>query len=101
MAGILMKAVCLGIRYIQDREHVVLPRRPDQTSANLSARLTIAKMMEFTSQTLRSGVVVFADDTPKDTALLFLRGAPAVIKDMVQPSSVPEDFQQVSALHLS
>ena len=83
---------------MQDREHVVLPRRPDQTSANFSARLTIAKVMEFTSQTLRSGVVVFADDTPKDTALIFLRGAPTVIRDLVQPSSVPENFQQVSAV---
>ena len=39
---------------VQDREHVVLPRRPDQSSPELLARLSIAKVMEFTSQSLRS-----------------------------------------------
>ena len=47
---------------------------------------------------IRSGVVVWSDDAPKGTALLFLRGAPAVIKDLVQPESVPEDFNQVSPM---
>ena len=44
----------------------------------------------------RSGVVVWSDDAPKGTALLFLRGAPTVIKDLVQPKSVPGDFNEVS-----
>ncbi|DBA94074.1 TPA: hypothetical protein ACH3X1_001722 [Trebouxia sp. C0004] len=78
-----------------DREHVVLPRQPDHTSDALLAKLSIAKVMDFTSQTLRSGVVVWSDDGPKDSALLFLRGAPAVIRDMVQPNTVPQDFNQV------
>jgi magnesium-transporting ATPase (P-type) len=82
---------------VQDREHVVLPRQPDHTSEALLAKLSIAKVMEFTSQTLRSGVVVWSDDGPKGSALLFLRGAPAVIRDMVQPNTVPEDFNQVSS----
>ena len=43
----------------------------------------------------RSGVVVWADDAPQGTALLFLKGAPTVIKDLVQPESVPEDFNEV------
>ena len=163
---------------MQDREHVVLPRRPDQSSRQLLARLSIAKVMEFTSQSLRSvgtaavcvaammlsiaimrdvtvtqhcsctvqiwttilgscknphhsmvtcktftsqatwhrtllwivctvcntavlpairsGVVVWSDDAPKGAALLFLRGAPTVIKDLVQPESVPERFNEVS-----
>ena len=81
---------------VQDREHVVLPRRPDQACTAWVAKLSIAKVMEFTSQTLRSGVVVWADDGPKGAALFFLRGAPAVIRDLVQPSSVPADFSQVS-----
>ena len=80
---------------MQDREHVVLPRHADSSSDALTAKLSIAKVMEFTSQTLRSGVVVWSDDAPKGSALLFLRGAPAVIRDRVQPSSVPEDFNQV------
>ncbi|KAL0048212.1 hypothetical protein WJX82_010068 [Trebouxia sp. C0006] len=78
-----------------DREHVVLPRQPDHTSEALLAKLSIAKVMDFTSQTLRSGVVVWSDDGPRGSALLFLRGAPAVIRDMVQPNTVPQDFNQV------
>ncbi|KAL0030049.1 hypothetical protein WJX79_003470 [Trebouxia sp. C0005] len=78
-----------------DREHVVLPRQPDHTSEALLAKLSIAKVMDFTLQTLRSGVVVWSDDGPRGSALLFLRGAPAVIRDMVQPNTVPQDFNQV------
>lgn len=80
---------------MQDRETVVLPRHPDHTSTALLAKLSIVKVMEFTSQTLRSGVVVWSDDGPKGSALLFLRGAPAMIRDLVQPASVPANFNQV------
>ncbi len=76
---------------------MVLPRQPDHTSEALLAKLSIAKVMDFTSQTLRSGVVVWSDDGPRGSALLFLRGAPAVIRDMVQPNTVPQDFNQVSS----
>ena len=48
----LLKHACLA--HMQDRERVVLPRRPDQSSRKLLARLSIAKVMEFTSQSLRS-----------------------------------------------
>ena len=81
--------------FMQDRETVVLPRRPDHTSNALLAKLSIVKVIEFTSQTLRSGVVVWSDDGPKGSALIFLRGAPSVIRDLVQPASVPADFNQV------
>ena len=40
-------------------------------------------------------MVVWSDDAPKGAALLFLRGAPAVIKDLVQPESVPGAFNEV------
>ena len=36
-----------------------------------------------------------ADDALPGSALLFIRGAPGIIKDLVQPSSVPADFEQV------
>ncbi len=81
---------------MQDRDHVVLPRKPDHISDALLAKLSIAKVMEFTSDILRSGVVVWADDGPRGSALLFLGGAPAVIRDLVQSSTVPQDFSQVS-----
>jgi magnesium-transporting ATPase (P-type) len=93
MMPTVRRSVCACV---QDREHVVLPRQPDHTSEALLAKLSIAKVMDFTSQTLRSGVVVWSDDGPRGSALLFLRGAPAVIRDMVQPNTVPPDFNQVS-----
>ncbi len=80
---------------MQERDVIVLPRKPDHVSRSRTAKLTIAKTLEFSSQTLRSGVVVMADDALPGSALLFIRGAPGIIKDLVQPSSVPADFEQV------
>jgi magnesium-transporting ATPase (P-type) len=80
---------------MQDRDVIVLPRKPDHVSQSRTARLTITKTLEFSSQTLRSGVVVMADDALPGSALLFIRGAPGIIKDLVQASSVPADFEQV------
>ena len=83
-----------------DRETVVLPRKPDQISRASLAKLSIMKVMEFTPQTLRSGVVVRSNDGPKGSALLFLRGAPAVIRNLVQSASVPANFNQVCLLDI-
>ena len=80
---------------LQDREKVVLPRKPDWHSSKQTAKLLILKTFEFSSQTLRSGVVVQASDDPPNTARLFLRGAPGVIANIVHPSSLPPDFDQV------
>ena len=80
---------------MQERDVIVLPRKPDHVSNSRTAKLTITKTLEFSSQTLRSGVVVMADDALPGSALLFIRGAPGIIKDLVQPSSVPADFEQV------
>ena len=60
------------------------------------ATLSVKRVLEFSSQTLRSGVVVAASDAPAGLALLFLRGAPAAIKSLVKPASVPPDFDNVS-----
>ena len=79
----------------QERDVVVLPRKPDHASDARRAKLTIQRTLEFSSQTLRSGVVAVSDDSPARTALLFIRGAPGLIKELVQPSSVPENFEQV------
>ena len=73
----------------------MLPRRADHISDSRIAKLNIAKTMDFSSQTLRSGAVVMSDDALPGTALLFVRGAPGVIKGLVDPSSVPADFDQV------
>jgi len=85
--------------HMQDRQTVVLPRRPNARSASSTAKLSILKVLEFSSQTLRSGAVVLSEDAPHGAALLFLRGAPAVIKSLVDPATVPADFDQVIAPH--
>ena len=80
---------------MQYRDTVVMPRKPDAQSDSKMAVLRILRVIEFSSQTLRSGVVVRSDDAAAGTALLFLRGAPGVIKSLVLPTSLPADFDKV------
>ena len=87
--------LCVMHAVLQDRETVVLPRKADRHSRKTNSTLKIIKTLEFSSLTLRSGVVVSASDGPPNSARLFLRGAPAVIRELVQPSSLPSDFSQV------
>ena len=82
---------------VQDRETVVLPRKADAASALNMATLSVHMALEFKSETLRSGAVVLSDDAPVGSALLFLKGAPAVIASLVDPDTIPADFQQVHA----
>lgn len=74
---------------------MVLPRRPNARSAASTVKLSIMKVLGFSSETLRSGAVVLSEDAPHGSALLFLRGAPAVIKSLVDPATVPANFDQV------
>ena len=74
---------------------MVLPRKADGNSHARLATLDILKVLEFNTQTLKSGALVRARDADPNSALLFLRGAPGVIKSMVGSQSVPMDFDQV------
>ena len=76
---------------------MVLPRRPDKASAARVAELTVVRVLEFSHELLRSGAVVITSDAPKNSAMLFMRGAPSVIQSFVEPTSIPEDFEQVTA----
>ena len=80
---------------MQDRESITLPRQADMRSSATTVKLDIVKVLEFSSQTLRSGVVVMSTDAPHNAGVLFLRGAPAVIKSLVDSDTVPADFDQV------
>ena len=80
---------------------MLLPHTPDGASASKVATLSIIKALEFSSQTLRSGAVVLSSQEPPGSALLFLRGAPAVIQTLVDAASVPEDFEQVCPMTIS
>ena len=80
---------------LQDRATVVLPKQRQKRSTLRTAKLTIVKVLEFSSYTLRSGVVALSKDAPKGSGLLFLRGAPTVIRRLVKPETVPLDFDKV------
>ena len=73
------------------------PRKLDKASSANTVRLKILKVLEFNPQTLKSGVVVRADDSPAGGALLFMRGAPMAIKQMGMgiAASLPADFDTV------
>ncbi|DBA85716.1 hypothetical protein WJX77_011623 [Trebouxia sp. C0004] len=93
MERTLFKAV--EARFL-DRATVVLPRQPTRSHPSTSmAELSIVRVLEFSSNSLRSGVVVLSKGMPRGSALLFLKGAPIVIRQLVQPASVPSNFEQV------
>lgn len=74
---------------------MVLPRKADNNSQSRLVTLDILKVLEFNTQTLKSGALIQASDADSNSALLFLRGAPGVIKSTVGNQSVPMDFDQV------
>jgi len=78
---------------------VILPRQPTRSHPSSSqAELSILRVLEFSSNSLRSGVVVVVSKgMPRGSALLFLKGAPSIIRQLVQSASVPSDFDQVAA----
>ena len=62
-------------------------RRPDQV-------ITLLRRFEFESPLMRSGVVAIDIEEP-DTGLLFVRGAPATIAQLIRGGQIPEDYRQV------
>ena len=84
----------------QDKRRVSLPRLHDKHSRARTATLDIIRVLEFDPRLLKSGVVVMSDDAPASTALLFIKGAPSVIKDTVVASSIPSGFAKVDHMRL-
>ncbi|KAL0049927.1 hypothetical protein WJX82_000871 [Trebouxia sp. C0006] len=78
-----------------DRESVALPRKPDQHSGSRQAELHILRVLEFNPENLKCGAVALSNDAPLGAALFFVKGPPLVIKELVQPSTVPHDFDEV------
>lgn len=88
---------------------------PNPASPSGSDKLMILKAFEYSSTTCKSGALVKAPEgagsqgldeaVPRwqkdaareagSSALLFMKGAPEVIKGLVRPTSVPPDFDQV------
>ncbi len=80
---------------------VVLPRTPDTLSPARTVQLSMVRVFEFSSHSLRSGAVVIPSDVSDGSGLLFLRGAPVVICSLVHQKSVPPDFDKVGPKHHS
>ena len=74
---------------------MALPRKPDQHSGSRQAELQILRVLEFNPENLKCGAVALSNDAPLGAALFFVKGPPLVIKELVQPSTVPHDFDEV------
>ena len=85
---------------MQDKQTVVLPVSTEQGSLGQTAKrpskLRILKAFEFNSLTLMSGALVASDDSEPGTGLLFVKGAHTAIKALLQPASLPADYDQAS-----
>ena len=77
---------------------MALPRKPDQHSGSRQAELHILRVLEFNPENLKCGAVALSNDAPLGAALFFVKGPPLVIKELVQPSTVPHDFDEVTQL---
>ena len=53
------------------------------------------KRFEFESQLLRSGVLAVDSAGPSDEAVIFIRGAPSCIEQLLGNNQVPNDYHQV------
>ena len=82
---------------VQDRNTILLPGKTKSGySTSHKLRLSILRQLSFDALTLRSGAAVECDQGPVGAALLFLKGSPDSIRSVVDPDSVPDDFEQVS-----
>lgn len=75
--------------FVQTPNTVVLPMKASSTSRAHTSTLHILRVLEFKVQSLKSGVVLQDSSAFSNQGLLFVRGAPGVIKGLVQPASLP------------
>ena len=57
--------------------------------------MNVLKRFEFESRLMRSGVVAVDSQGQPGTALLFVRGAPARVEQLIKGGVLPSDYQQV------
>ena len=82
---------------LQERNLVSLPLRLQSGMPASLTKLQVLKRFEFESCLMRSGVVAVDPEGPPHTALLFVRGAPAKIEQLVKGGVLPDDYRQVSS----
>lgn len=59
--------------------------------------LTVLKRFEFESQLLRSGVLAVDSTGSSDETIVFVRGAPSCIEQVMGKDKVPPNYRQVCA----
>ncbi len=58
-------------------------------------KLQVLKRFEFESRLMRSGVVAVDSDEDPNTALLFVKGAPTKVEQLIKGGVLPADYHQV------
>ena len=81
---------------VQERNVVSLPLRPKSGGPASSTKLQVLKRFEFESRLMRSGVVATDSSGRHTKTLLFVRGAPAQIEQMIRGGVLPPDYQKVA-----
>lgn len=57
--------------------------------------LRVLQRFEFEPGLMRSGVIACEQGAASGTALLFVKGAPSMLKPLLKAETLPPDFQQV------
>ncbi|DBA92220.1 TPA: hypothetical protein ACH3X1_015928 [Trebouxia sp. C0004] len=78
-----------------ERNLVSLPLRLRSGRPASLTKLQVLKRFEFESCLMRSGVVAVDSDEDPDTALLFVRGAPTKVEQLIKGGVLPADYHQV------
>ena len=79
----------------QERNLLSLPLRLQSDRPASLTKLQVLKRFEFEAQLMRSGVVAVDLEEDSNMALLFVRGAPARIEQLLQGGGLPTDYHQV------
>ncbi|DBA96365.1 TPA: hypothetical protein ACH3X3_002538 [Trebouxia sp. C0006] len=77
-----------------ERNLVALPLNRGHRMVDQVLTLQILRRFEFEASLMRSGVVAVDTDNP-DTGLLFVRGAPSTVEQLIRGGQIPADFRQV------
>ena len=82
---------------MQAHNTVTLPYRRSHNEVSYLVKLQVLKRFGFTSQSMKSGAIAVPQDDPDSRAILFVKGAPGVIKHLADPATVPDNFFQVAS----
>lgn len=73
---------------------MALPLKNGRKHADHVVTLQVLRRFEFEAALMRSGVVAVDTDDP-DTGLLFVRGAPSMVEQLIRGGQIPANYRQV------